>query len=76
MRHILQTHITITIIVIYTITTVIKINRGEGHMMEVMKAKLKEYLDQMDDTDSVFMKQILTLARLHIEKKKKNTGEQ
>ena len=45
-------------------------------MMEVMKAKLKEYLDQMDDTDSVFMKQILTLARLHIEKKKKNTGEQ
>ena len=45
-------------------------------MAEVMKVKLKEYIDQMDDTDIVFMKQILTLVRLHIEKKQKNTGVQ
>ena len=43
-------------------------------MTEVMKVKLKEYIEQMDDTDIVFMKQILTLVRLHIEKKQKNTG--
>lgn len=45
-------------------------------MTEVMKVKLKEYIEQMDDTDIVFMKQILTLVRLHIEKKQKNTGVQ
>ncbi len=45
-------------------------------MAEVMKVKLKEYIEQMDDTDIVFMKQILTLVRLHIEKKQKNTGVQ
>ncbi len=45
-------------------------------MTEVMKVKLKEYIDQMDDTDIVFIKQILTLVRLHIEKKQKNTGVQ
>ena len=38
-------------------------------MAEVMKVKLKEYIDQMDDTDIVFV-------RLHIEKKQKNTGVQ
>lgn len=45
-------------------------------MAEVMKVILKEYIEQMDDTDIVFMKQILTLVRLHIEKKQKNTGVQ
>ena len=50
--------------------------QGEGYMAEVMKVKLKEYIEQMDDTDIVFMKQILTLVRLHIEKKQKNTGVQ
>ena len=45
-------------------------------MAEVMKVKLKEYIEQMDDTDIVFMKQILSLVRLHIEKKQKNTGVQ
>lgn len=45
-------------------------------MTEVMKTKLKEYIEQMDDTDIVFIKQILTLVRLHIEKKQKNTGVQ
>lgn len=35
-------------------------------MLEIMKMQLKEYIDQLDQEDEKFLRQILTIVKKHL----------
>lgn len=37
-------------------------------MLEFMKTKIKEYVDMLDESDEIFVRQVLKIVKRHLER--------